>query len=224
MVVVRLFVVVFCCCLVIVVVSLLFGRCCCCLFVCLLWLLFCCFVVGAVVVLLLVLSLSVLLFCCWSCCSCYYCCSCCCCFLLLFCCCCLFCCCLVAPEHLKKKQQTEKNSFQCFCCLPFSLSHYHPPENFRSQDKNISGINFLMQVQFLEFSYLFFMQVQVWVLPEINFKQVVMQVPFSSIPVFWGTPLGLSHCREDSVGIFAGANRGHWVGAIWVVPKEVLRT
>ena len=47
------------------------------------------------------------------------------------------------------------------------------------------------------------MQVQVGVLPELIFKQVVMQVPFSSIPGFWGNLLGLRHCREDSVGMFA---------------------
>ena len=41
------------------------------------------------------------------------------------------------------------------------------------------------------------------VLPECMFKQVVMQVHFSSIPGFRGTPLGLRHCRKDSVGIFA---------------------
>ena len=68
------------------------------------------------------------------------------------------------------------------------------------------------------------MQVQVGVLPELIFKQVVMQVPFSSIPGFWGTLLGLRHCREDSVGIFALENQSHWVGAIWVVSLEVLRT
>ena len=47
------------------------------------------------------------------------------------------------------------------------------------------------------------MQVQVGVLPELTSKQVIMQVPFLSIPGFWGTLLGLRHCREDSVRIFA---------------------
>ena len=53
------------------------------------------------------------------------------------------------------------------------------------------------------------MQVQVGVLPELIFKQVVMQVPFSSIPELWGTPLGLRHCREDSVGIIALEIQNH---------------
>ena len=52
------------------------------------------------------------------------------------------------------------------------------------------------------------MQVQVGVLPEFIFKQVVMQVPFLSVPRFWGTLLGL-HYREDSVGIFALENQSH---------------
>ena len=65
------------------------------------------------------------------------------------------------------------------------------------------------------------MQVQVGVLPELIFKQVVMQVPFSSIPGFWGTLLGLRHCREDSVGMFRPEKV---TGAIWVVSLEVLRT
>ena len=68
------------------------------------------------------------------------------------------------------------------------------------------------------------MQVQVRVLPELIFKQVVMQVPFSSIPGFWGAKLGLRHCREDSVGIFVLEDQSHRVGAIWVVSLKVLRT
>ena len=60
---------------------------------------------------------------------------------------------------------------------------------------------------FTKFS--FFLQVQVEVLPELILKQVVVQVPFSSIPGFWGAPLGLCHCREDSVGIFALEKRSH---------------
>ena len=79
-------------------------------------------------------------------------------------------------------------------------------------------------MQFLEFSWLFVMQVQMGVLLELISKQVVMQVPFSSIPGFGGTPLGLHRCREDSVGILALENRSHWVGAIWVVLLEILRT
>ena len=68
------------------------------------------------------------------------------------------------------------------------------------------------------------MQVQVGALLELFFKQVVMQVPLSSIPGFGGTQLGLRHCREDSVGIFALENQSHWVGAIYVVSLDVLRT
>ena len=68
------------------------------------------------------------------------------------------------------------------------------------------------------------MQVQAGVLPELMFKQVVMQVPLSSIPGFWGTQLGLRHCREDSVGIFALETQSRWVGVLWVVSLEVLRT
>ena len=61
-----------------------------------------------------------------------------------------------------------------------------------------------MQVQVLEFSkLLFFMQVQVGVLPELIFKQVIMQVPFSSLPGVWGTQLALRHCREVSVGVLS---------------------
>ena len=52
------------------------------------------------------------------------------------------------------------------------------------------------------------MQVQVGVLPELIFKQVVMQVPLS-IPGFWDTLLGLRNCRQDSVGIFALENQSH---------------
>ena len=83
-----------------------------------------------------------------------------------------------------------------------------------------------MQVQFSSFHNYFCMQVQVGVLPELIFELVVMQVPFPfpSIPGFWGTLLGLRHCREDSVGIFALENRSHWVGVVCVVSLEVLRT
>ena len=102
---------------------------------------------------------------------------------------------------------------------------YHPPENLRSQNKMFLKLISLCKCDFSSFhNYIFFMQVQVGVLPEIILKQVAMQVPFLSIPGFWGTQLGLRHCREDSVGIFALENQSHWVGAIWVVPLEVLRT
>ena len=61
----------------------------------------------------------------------------------------------------------------------------------------------LCKCNFSSFHNYFLMQVQVGALPELFFKQVVVQVPFSSIPGFWGTLLGLRHCREDSVGMFA---------------------
>ena len=48
----------------------------------------------------------------------------------------------------------------------------------------------LCKCNFLSFRNYFLVQVQVGVLPELIFKQVVMQVPFSSIPGFgvlrWG--------------------------------------
>ena len=85
----------------------------------------------------------------------------------------------------------------------------------------------LCKCNFSSFHNYLFLQVQVGVLPELIFKQVVMQVPFWSIPGFWGTLLGLRHCREDSVGIFALENQSHWVGSIWVeqhrstgIPKQ----
>ena len=61
---------------------------------------------------------------------------------------------------------------------------YRPPENFRSQDKMFLELISLCKCNFSSFHNSFFMQVQVGVLPEFIFKQVVMQVPFSSIPGF----------------------------------------
>ena len=87
--------------------------------------------------------------------------------------------------------------------------YYHPPENFRSQDKMFLELIFLRKCNFSSFHNYLFMQVQVRVLPELIFKQVVVQVPSSSIPGLWGTPLGLHHCRKDSVGIFALEIQNH---------------
>ena len=102
----------------------------------------------------------------------------------------------------------------CYCVLISCYFLYHPPENFHSQDKMFLGFIPLCKCNFSSFHNYFFMQVQVGALPELVIKQVVMQVPFSSIPGFWGTLLGLRHCREDSVGIFALENQSHRVGAI----------
>ena len=105
---------------------------------------------------------------------------------------------VAAPRSIILTKSKASTIFELPSSRKFSLSK-----------ENVSGINFLMQVQFLEFSSLFLMQVQVGVLPELIFKQVVMQVPLLSIPGFWGTLLGLRNCREDSVGIFALENQSH---------------
>ena len=79
-----------------------------------------------------------------------------------------------------------------------------------------------MQVQFLEFSFVFCKCKCEFCWN--YFYASCYASAFLSIPGFWGTLLGLRNCREDSVGIFALENQSHWVGSIWVVSLEVLRT
>ena len=86
---------------------------------------------------------------------------------------------------------------------------YHPPENFRSQDETCLELISLCHCNFSSFHNYCFYASASGSFAESIFKQVVMQVPFPSIPAFWGTLLGLRRCREDSVGIFALENQSN---------------
>ena len=55
---------------------------------------------------------------------------------------------------------------------------YHPPKNFRSQDKMFLELISLCKCNFSSFHNYFFVQVQVGVLPELIFKQVVYASAF----------------------------------------------
>ena len=85
-----------------------------------------------------------------------------------------------------RKRPSPMHAYSHFCrdtlgkIMPFSWhkSVYHPPENFRSQDKMFLELISLCKCNFSSFHNYLFMQVQVGVLLELFLKQVVMQVPF----------------------------------------------
>ena len=70
-----------------------------------------------------------------------------------------------------------KITYHVFVC---DSENYHPPENVRSQEKMFLELISLCKCNFSNFHNYFFMQVQVGVLPELIFKQVVMQAHVSS--------------------------------------------
>ena len=68
----------------------------------------------------------------------------------------------------------------------------------------------LCKCNFSSFHNLFFMQVQVGVLPELIFEKASCYASaFFIYSRILGTQLGLRHCREDLVGMFALENQSH---------------